>query len=321
MTFEELKINQPEIVRILDNSYNRQKLVHAYIFEGEAGTGKFEAALYIASKLLCREDNKPCGTCASCLRVLNNTHINVNTVEAIDGTIKKEQITNLLKESGMKTLEKGSRIHIIKDADKLNQSSANALLKFIEEPFPNHYIILTTQNVNKMLNTIVSRCQLLHFKPLRKELLEQNLINNGVERDNAFVLSHLTSNLEKANELINEGVVTSIIETLKKIFLTEIAGKDKYVTYLICNANLPKKDNHFNRLFLEIYSLFLEEKIHYLQEPTLKTHFIEVFKMMDFKKEEIKQVVKQLDIICEYEKRLNNYPNVELMYASLFIEL
>ncbi len=321
MTFEELKTNQPEIVRILDNSYNRQKLVHAYIFEGEAGTGKFEAALYIASKLLCREDNKPCGVCASCLRVLNNTHINVNIVEAIDGTIKKEQITNLLKESVMKTLEKGSRIHIIKDADKLNQSSANALLKFIEEPFPNHYIILTTQNANKMLNTIVSRCQLLHFKPLRKELLEQSLIDNGVERDNAFVLSHLTSNLEKANELINEGVVTSIIEMLKKILLTEIAGKDKYVTYLICNANLPKKDNNFNRLFLEIYSLFLEEKIHYLQEPTPKNHFIEVFKMMDFKKEDIKQVVKQLDIICEYEKRINNYPNVELMYASLFIEL
>lgn len=321
MAFEELKLNQPEIIRIIDNSYNRKKLVHAYIFEGEAGTGKFDAALYMAAKLLCREENKPCMKCPVCSRVLNNTHINVNVIEAVDGTIKKEQITNLLKETAMKTLEKGSRIHIIKDADKLNQASANALLKFIEEPFPNHYVILTTQNAGKLLSTIISRCQLLHFKPLKKELLEEKLIDNGVDRDTAFVLSHLTSNVNQANELINEGVVVSIIEMIKKLLLTEISRKDKYVTYLICNANLPKKDNYFNRLFLEIYSLFLEEKIHYIQEPTIKNHFIDVFKMLDTNKEDIKEVIKQLDIICEYEKRLNNYPNVELMYASLFIEL
>lgn len=321
MAFEELKLNQPEIIRIIDNSYNRKKLVHAYIFEGEAGTGKFDAALYVAAKLLCREENKPCMKCPVCSRVLNGTHINVNVIEAADGTIKKEQITNLLKESSMKTLEKGSRIHIIKDADKLNQASANALLKFIEEPFPNHYVILTTQNATKLLSTIISRCQLLHFKPLKKELLEEKLIDNGVDRDTAFVLSHLTSNVNQANELINEGIVVSIIETIKKLLLTEISGKDKYVTYLICNTNMPKKDNYFNRLFLEIYSLFLEEKIHYIQEPTIKNHFIEVFKLLDTNKEDIEEVIRQLDIICEYEKRLNSYPNVELMYASLFIEL
>lgn len=321
MAFEGLKLNQPEIVRIIDNSYNRKKLVHAYIFEGETGVGKMDACLYFASKLLCREDNKPCGECAVCSRVINKSHINVNIIEPIEGVIKKEQITSLLKEVSMKTLEKGSRIHIIRDADKLNHSSANALLKFIEEPYPNHYVILTTQNANKMLNTIISRCQLMHFKPLKKELLEEKLISNGVDRDTAFVLSHLTSNVEKANELINEGIVTTIIETIKKLFLTEIAKKDKYVTYLICNANLPKKDNYFNRLFLEIYSLFLEEKIHYIECPTIKYHFIDIFKTMNPDEENIKKVIKQLDTICEYEKRLNNYPNVELMYASLFIEL
>ena len=181
MAFEELKLNQPEVVKIIDNSYTRKKLVHAYIFEGDAGTGKMDAALYLAAKLLCREETKPCMECASCKRVLNNSHINVNIIEAEESTIKKEQITALLKESSMKTLEKGSRIHIIKDADKLNQASSNALLKFIEEPFANHYIVLTTENANKMLTTILSRCQLIHFKPVKKELLEQKLIDNGVE--------------------------------------------------------------------------------------------------------------------------------------------
>lgn len=321
MVFEELKLNQPEVVKIIDNSYTRKRLVHAYIFEGDAGTGKMDAALYLAAKLLCREDTKPCMECASCKRVLNNSHINVNIIEAEESTIKKEQITALLKESSMKTLEKGSRIHIIKDADKLNQASSNALLKFIEEPFANHYIVLTTENANKMLTTILSRCQLIHFKPVKKELLEQKLIDNGVERNMAFVLSHLTSNVDKASKLIEEGLVTTIIETIKKLVLTEHNGKDKYITYLISNASLPKKDIYFNRLFLEIYSLILEEKVRFLQNPDGNYHFMELFTGMDLEKENVNDVIKQLDIICEYEKRINTYPNVELMYSSLFIEL
>lgn len=321
MAFEELKQNQPEVIRIIDNSYNRKKLVHAYIFDGEAGTGKLDTALYIASKLLCREPVKPCGECMVCSRVLNKSHINVNIIEAEKEVIKKEQITDLLKEVSMKTLEVGSRIHIIKDADKLNQASANALLKFIEEPFPNNYVILTTQNINKMLTTIVSRCQVIHFKPIKKEILEDKLILNGVERDTAYVLSHLTSNIDKANELINEGNVTTIIETIKKILLAEARGKDKYISYLMNASSFPKKDSTFNRMFLEVYSLFLEEKIHFIESQTLDRHFIEVFKEMDLSKEDIKETIKQLDIICEYEKRLNSYPNIDLMYASLFIEL
>lgn len=321
MAFEELKLNQPEVVKIIDNSYTRKKLVHAYIFEGNAGAGKTEAALYLAAKLLCREENKPCMQCDSCKRVLNNSHINVNIVEAIDNMIKKEQITNLLKETSMKTLEKGSRIHIIKDADKLNQASANALLKFIEEPYPNHYVVLTTQNTGKVLNTILSRCQLIHFKPIKKELLEQKLIANGVEANMAFILSNLTSSIEKANDLIKEGIVITVIDLIKKLILTEHNGKDKYITYLINNANLPKKDVAFNRLFLEIYTLILEEKVRFLQNPSQECHFIELFKGIDLEETDINEVIRQLDILCEYEKRINTYPNVELMYSSLFVEL
>jgi DNA polymerase-3 subunit delta' len=180
--------------------------------------------------------------------------------------------------------------------------------------------VLTTQNAGKVLNTIISRCQLIHFKPIKKEILEQKLIDNGVEKNMAFVLSNLTSNREKANELIKEGLVTTILDTIKKIVLSENNGKDKYITYLICNSNLPKKDIYFNRLFLEIYSLILEEKIRYLQNPDKECHFIELFKGLD-SDTDISEVIRQLDIICEYEKRINTYPHVELMYSSLFVEL
>ena len=172
-----------------------------------------------------------------------------------------------------------------------------------------------------MLTTIISRCQVIHFKPIKNELLEEKLINKGVERDVAYVLSHLTSNEQDAQKLINEGNVTSIIETIKKILISEINNQDKYNAYLLNSLSFPKKDNIFNRMFLEIYSLFLEEKIHYIESPTLDKHFVEVFKELDLDNVDIKETIKQLDTICEYEKRLNSHPNADLMYASLFIEL
>ena len=67
--------------------------------------------------------------------------------------------------------------------------------------------------------------------------------------------------------------------------------------------------------------LILEEKVRFLQNSEGNYHFKELFTGMDLEEETKEKVIKQLDIICEYEKRINTHPNVELMYSSLFIEL
>ena len=97
--------------------------------------------------------------------------------ERQNDVIKKEQITDVIKEFSMSGLENGARIYIISEADKMNVASSNALLKFLEEPVPNRYAILLTKNHKKLLDTIISRCQLLHFKPLSKEKMIEHYMS------------------------------------------------------------------------------------------------------------------------------------------------
>jgi DNA polymerase-3 subunit delta' len=170
MTKDELFRYQPELIRLLTNAYQKNKLVHAYLFEGNEGTGLKELAEYFSMLLLCENEEKhPCYKCNSCKRVLDHTHTNLIWIEPSNDAISKDKIESLIHEFSMTSLEGGNQISIIMDADKLNSSASNALLKFLEEPKDNHYAILITTNKNRILPTIVSRAQVLHFKPLSEE--------------------------------------------------------------------------------------------------------------------------------------------------------
>ena len=95
MTYEVLKKNQPEVIKLLHNAKNKNKLVHAYLFEGDSGTGILEAAKYFAMMLLCDEET-PCFKCNTCERIEYNSHLNVVLIEPIGDVIRKEQVENLM---------------------------------------------------------------------------------------------------------------------------------------------------------------------------------------------------------------------------------
>ncbi len=294
MSIETLKINQSEVIKMIDNSYNKNKLVHAYILEGEPGSGKFDAATYFATKLLCTSYDKPCGKCSNCQRIINSTHTNVIVIEpdAISNTIKKDQIGNLMHEFSMTNLEEGSRVYIIKDADKMNRAASNAILKFLEEPFPNHYALLLTTNANRLLDTIVSRSQLLRLKPLNKGILEKELIEKGVDGDVAYILSNLTSNISAALELVNSGDITNICELVKQINISINEGKDPYIAFLLNNKFLYQSENKdIHYLFMKVLMLFIQEKICYYELKSRDTHFNDIIKNTNFEKENISKLI------------------------------
>ena len=203
MTYEELKTNQQEVLKLLQTAKKRDKLVHAYLFEGDSGTGTLEAAKYFAMMLLC-ESETPCLKCNICERIEYNSHMNVVLIEPIGDVIRKEQVENLMHDFSMTSLEKGPQIYIIKDADKMNSSAANALLKFLEEPAKDHYAILLTNNHKRLLDTIVSRTQYIHFKPVSKTFIVDQLTNMGVDKDAAYVISHITADFGEAKKFIEE---------------------------------------------------------------------------------------------------------------------
>lgn len=321
MKVEDAIINQSEVVRLLKNSIENNLLSHAYIFDGDEGSGKYEVAIYIAMFLLCESNNKPCFKCHNCIRIQNNNHMNVMVIEPTNDMIKKDQIDEFIHELMMTSIEKGPQIGIIKDADKMNLAATNSLLKMLEEPAPNHYIFLLTNNANKLLDTIISRAQVLRFKPLPRKYIVKELNELGVNSDLAYVLSYVTNDLEEAKRLIEEGKITNIIELAKNVMITLAKKKDPLVTFFNNAENLKIEDNKaYHRIFIDTLILINKEILN-KNNNMESNNFNEVTNLYDCPNIDQQSIIKHIDILEKYQMRLNYYVNINLFYTSLMIEL
>lgn len=182
MSLREYMHIQPRVIKMLMNSFHNNRVAHAYLFEGEKGTKKKEIAIEFAKLMYCENRGEVCDTCLNCIRINNQNHPNVILIEAENGTIKKEQVLLLQKEYSKTTLEPGPKIYIVENIENMSINAANSLLKFIEEPREDTYTILTTDNFHQILPTIISRCQIINFQPVAKEIIINHLVENNVDK-------------------------------------------------------------------------------------------------------------------------------------------
>ncbi len=146
---------------------------HAYLFTGPPGVGKTEAALAFAAALCCNEGG--CGVCPVCRRVREGIHPDVDLVSPEGTFITVDQIREINRETSLRPFESRSRVTIITEAEAMNTPAANAFLKTLEEPPPHAYFVLVTNAVERLLPTIVSRCQRVAFQPAPAQELEAYL--------------------------------------------------------------------------------------------------------------------------------------------------
>lgn len=194
--------NEPLVFAQMKKSVEHERMAHAYLFEGESGTGKHQMSMWLAKRLFCTNvvDNEPCNTCNNCTRISLNEHPNVQVIKPEGQTIKVDQMRRLQNEFSKKGFESKRQIFIISEAEKMNVNAANSLLKFLEEPQPGLLAILETSALGRILPTIQSRCQLIHFTSLSKENFKEQLKNEGVGAKSAALLASLTNSYEKAIE-------------------------------------------------------------------------------------------------------------------------
>ena len=194
---------QPVACRILKNSMINDKLSHAYIIESNGYSKSFDLALSFAKYLLCPNNytnNKDCGSCMQCASINNNDYLELKVIEADGQWIKKSQLDELQFDFSKKSVLGNKKIYIIKDADKLNISSSNSLLKFLEEPEEGIIAILLVDNIYQLINTIVSRCQIISLKPNKnlegKTTIEKiaDVIYNSENEINDFIADDNSQN-------------------------------------------------------------------------------------------------------------------------------
>lgn len=189
---------QPRVFNDIKKVISDNKVSHAYLFSGNFGS--FEIALYLAKSRFCEslKDGLPCLSCRPCSLIDAHEFTDVKIIEPSGQLIKTETIRDLLKEFTSSGYEGKSQVFIIKEAHKMHPNAANALLKFIEEPQSESYMILLTDDVDHILPTIRSRTQVIHF-PKNRKLLFDKALEAGLLRTQAEILadlSHTPSQLE-----------------------------------------------------------------------------------------------------------------------------
>ena len=200
-TWELLGETQPIVLKMLKNSLKKDRLAHAYLFEGMKGTGKKEGSILFAKGILCenlRDGYIPCNQCNNCKRIEHGNHPDVHLVEPDGQSIKKHQIQSLQEEFSKTGVESKRKIYILVHADKMTINAANSLLKFLEEPNALSVAILLTEQIQQILPTILSRCQTISFTPLAPNKMAEQLMVNGIKKSDAPKIAQLTNNYEEA---------------------------------------------------------------------------------------------------------------------------
>jgi DNA polymerase-3 subunit delta' len=195
-------IGQERALSLLQRSLEKKTLAHAYLFSGPRHIGKMTLAIKLAQALNCQADEKPCGECAICLKVLQGKHADVQVIDidsaAEDDEVKRrteisiEQIRQLQHSASLPPFEGRYKVFIIDGAELLSIEAANCLLKTLEEPAEKIVFILLTANVELILPTVLSRCQELRLSPMSAEAIA-DVLKDGytVEPQQADLISRL----------------------------------------------------------------------------------------------------------------------------------
>ncbi len=323
MAFENLKKAQPQVIKLLENSITKDRLSHAYLFEGEKGTKKYDTALYLAMKLLCTEDDKPCGECHNCRRIKHGTHPNVYTVEPIKNSIRKQQITDLQIEFSKTSVEAGPKVYIIKNIELINPSAANSLLKFLEEPFPETHAILTTENSSRILPTIMSRSQVVQFTPLHNSVIERDLLDEGYPEEVAKIVSHLTNAISEAYDIASRDYFQDIVDGVKEINRLMISKEEPVIIYFDQLSSIIYQDDDANQLFIRTMILYQNDILSYFMGDMNHIVFVnEMETIAALARNKTKnRLIEELESMLELQAKFSSYINRSLAYDNLLLRL
>lgn len=184
--FDEV-VGQTHIIQTLKNAIVQNRIAHAYLFCGPRGTGKTSIAKIFAKTLNCtNSQDAPCGVCENCKMAANGSHPDIIEIDAASNN-GVDEVRNLIDKVKYAPMQGKYKIYIIDEVHMMTSGAFNALLKTIEEP-PAHVIfIFATTEPNKVLPTIISRCQRFDFNKVSMHDIKYRLFvvckNEGIEID------------------------------------------------------------------------------------------------------------------------------------------
>lgn len=325
-TWDELERLQPNVLKMMKNSIQKNRIAHAYLFEGMRGTGKLEISILLAKSINCHapvEGYKPCESCVNCKRINSGNHPDIHLVEPDGLSIKKGQIQELQEEFSKTGVESKNKLYTIVHADKMTTNAANSLLKFLEEPHAGTVAVLITEQAQQMLPTILSRCQLINFTPLSPKNMAEQLIAKGVNPQSAPLLAQLTNNLEEALEISHndwfaqaQKIVLKLYEVLKKNSLEALVTlQENWFTHFKEKEQIDRGLDLLLLIFKDLLYIQLGKKdqVVYLNESSR----LEQFALQTSGR----RLTEQMAAILEAKRKLHANMNPQLLMEELVLKL
>ena len=263
-----LKNRQPLVYKSFSYSLNNNRLAHAYILTGEPGIPLKETALFLAQSILCDHPNPvACGECTTCERFVRNEYPDFVFLNGEEESIKKDEVKDSVTMFQLTPLErKGIMVYVVHLIENMTPDGVNSLLKFLEEPTENTYAILTTQNEDKVLPTILSRCERLRMILTPREEVYEAALQLGVPQEDASILSffHNDPNLiaEKAKDATYQRLKSGVVD-----FIDALPRSLHFARYILEKDIGPLLTTKpLARFYFDLLALFFKDIV------SVKTH-------------------------------------------------
>lgn len=313
---DDFSLEEQVTYKTLINSVKNNKLSHAYLIESNGYSKSLDLAVAFAKYLLCPKNysnSDKCGNCSQCKNIDKNEFIELKIIEPDGQWIKKSQLDQLQELFSRKSVIGNKKVYIINKAERLNVSSSNSILKFLEEPEQGIVAILVAESISQLLPTIVSRCQILSLKNNKKltNLSTIEKIGNILKDNESDILNYIS-------DAENEKKIEKIIEFI------DYYENNKERTLLYSNKlwhNIFKEREDiydaFSILILlyrDILNIKIDRKLEVFNDYVNKINFIAENNTLD-------EITKKINVIINLREKIRFNINNNLLIDKLIIEL
>ena len=289
--------DQKLVTKILLDSLNNEKLVQAYLFSCNDIKYLEEYAIAFSKKILSSDND------SKILKQIDDGNYPDLTIIRPDGQfVKRNQLSELQKEFQNKPIISNKKVYIISECDKMNASSANSILKFLEEPSDDIVAILLTTNISMVLPTILSRCQILNLNNINNEKDIYEVIK---ER---YSLIYNEDNFDTYFSLLLE--FTKNLDSMKKRFFIKYK---EYNEYFRTKDDIKIVVDFMLFFYYDILNLKFKRDLVYFNK------YIDELSKVE-KENSIESINYKLEVLEKIKQRLSSNSNIKMVLDKLIIE-